>query len=112
MHILFIDRPALGPTYVHFYDNLDSSHYIGRLLFHIKSERLESKPNHVMTVKQAVPLDEKQYWHEEHFLIEFMAVQGDFIHCNANTCKICIKMAGKTKLYIKIETFYLSLTLF
>lgn len=97
----FSDKPALGPTYIHFYDNLDSSHYIGRLLFEIKSDCLESELNHVMTIKQVKPLDEKHYWHEEHFLIEFMAVQGDFIHCNASNCKIGIKIAGITSKTIR-----------
>ncbi|XP_058975805.1 otoferlin-like [Musca domestica] len=42
--IAFKDKPALGPTFIHFYDSLNSSKYIGRVLMEIRSECLQTPP--------------------------------------------------------------------
>lgn len=99
LKFLFSDKPFLGPTFINLYDNVNGSQYIGRLLISIKSECLETESNHVMTLKQIQPLDEKRFWQEQQFVIEFMALQGDFIHCSGSSCKVGINLAG---IYIHI----------
>lgn len=85
----------MGPTYIHLYDNLSGSHYVGRILMEIRSECLDADPVREIRITNVPQLDEKRYWVEEHFLVEFLALQGDFLHaCNASNCKISIRLAG------------------
>ncbi|XP_061388297.1 otoferlin [Musca vetustissima] len=92
--IAFKDKPFLGPCFIHFYDSLIPTKYIGRLLFEIRSECLESPPiTRNLNIKSIPPLDESRHWQEESFLVEFLLLQGEFMHGNVSNCKIQMKMA-------------------
>ncbi|KAM7358215.1 ferlin family C2 domain-containing myoferlin misfire [Cochliomyia hominivorax] len=97
--IAFKDKPSLGPTFINLYDNANGFQFVGSLLLEIKSECLQGESNHVMTLTQVPGLDEKYYWQEKIFLIEFMALQGDFIHCSINNCKIVMKVGEHNSNY-------------
>uniref|UniRef100_A0A1A9WPX1 C2 domain-containing protein n=1 Tax=Glossina brevipalpis TaxID=37001 RepID=A0A1A9WPX1_9MUSC len=100
--IAFKDKPAMGPTYVHLYDNLCGFHYVGRILMEIRSECLDADPVREVRISNVPQLDEKRYWVEEHFLVEFLALQGDFLHaCNASNCKISVKLAEHQSNFIE-----------
>uniref|UniRef100_A0A1B0G2Q0 C2 domain-containing protein n=1 Tax=Glossina morsitans morsitans TaxID=37546 RepID=A0A1B0G2Q0_GLOMM len=100
--IAFKDKPAMGPTYIHLYDNLSGSHYVGRILMEIRSECLDADPVREIRITNVPQLDEKRYWVEEHFLVEFLALQGDFLHaCNASNCKISVRLAEHQSNFIE-----------
>ncbi|KNC25719.1 Gram-negative bacteria-binding protein 3, partial [Lucilia cuprina] len=99
--IAFKDKPSLGPTFIHLYDNNYGYKYIGRLLMEVKSECLETESNHVMTLKKVSPLDEKRYWQEQQLLIEFLPLQGDFIHSSNSNAKIGLKLGEHNSNFIE-----------
>uniref|UniRef100_A0A1I8QEL5 C2 domain-containing protein n=1 Tax=Stomoxys calcitrans TaxID=35570 RepID=A0A1I8QEL5_STOCA len=91
--IAFNDKPSLGPTFIHLYDNLNPTKYVGRVLLEILSDCLETLPKRQLYVKAITALDETRYWQEETFVVEFLSLQGDFIHGNISNLKIQIKFA-------------------
>ncbi|XP_020717875.1 myoferlin isoform X4 [Ceratitis capitata] len=99
--IAFKDKPALGPTYVHFYDQSNSLQYLGRLLVEVVSECLPAGPARDLLTKPVAPLEEKRWWQEETFLVEFLPLQGDFIHGNFSNCKISMKLAENSSNYVE-----------
>ncbi|XP_011180606.2 otoferlin isoform X1 [Zeugodacus cucurbitae] len=99
--IAFKDKPALGPTYVHFYDISNPLQYLGRLLVEVVSECLPSGPARDLLTKPVAPLDEKRWWQEETFLVEFLPLQGDFLHGNFSNCKITMKLAENSSNYVE-----------
>ncbi|XP_037953127.1 otoferlin isoform X2 [Teleopsis dalmanni] len=93
----FRDKPSLGPTYLHIYDPHNSTQYVGRLLIEIRSECFNDfKPNRDLTSRTVTSLDEKRWWQDDVFVMEFLALQGDFIHCNVSNCKLNLKLAEFT----------------
>lgn len=84
----------LGPTYLHFYELHNCYQYAGRVLMELRSECLNNAPAYSMTSRDISMLDEKTWWQNETFIVEFMLHQGDFVHINGSNCKISIRLAG------------------
>ncbi|XP_067648119.1 fer-1-like protein 6 [Eurosta solidaginis] len=99
--IAFKDKPALGPTYVHFYDIASPLQYLGRILVEVVSESLPAGPARDILTKPVTPVDEKRWWQEETFLVEFVPLQGDFLHGNYSNCKISMKLAENSSNYVE-----------
>ncbi|XP_054735180.1 otoferlin isoform X2 [Anastrepha obliqua] len=99
--IAFKDKPALGPTYVHFYDMSNPLQYLGRLLVEVSSECLPTGPARDLLTKPVAPLEEKRWWQEETFLVEFLPLQGDFMHGNFSNCRISMRLAENSSNYVE-----------
>ncbi|KAH8319290.1 hypothetical protein KR067_002918 [Drosophila pandora] len=92
--IAFKATPALGPTYLHFYDPLNPMVYVGRVLMEIRSETLqEPTPSHKLTSRTVSGLDESRFWHDEIYLVEFLPLMGHHIQTPASSYKIYAKLA-------------------
>ncbi|XP_033149587.1 otoferlin [Drosophila busckii] len=95
--IAFKGQPALGPTYLHFYDPINPLNYVGRLLMELRSEVIShDHPSHVLISQPIAGLEDSRYWADENFLVEFLPILGDHIISSASHYKFTIKLAENT----------------
>lgn len=92
-HLSSEEMPTFGPSWIYFYDHLDSTNYLGKILIHLKTDALKQKEkiDKNMSTVPAFQLDEKIYWADELFLIEGLFWRGDFIHTNSPSLKLVMK---------------------
>lgn len=62
----------------------------------IKSDCIKHVSNRELRITSVPRLSELDFWNTQTFQLEFIAIQGDFVHYNGSNCKLSIRLAGKT----------------
>ncbi|XP_017954999.1 fer-1-like protein 6 [Drosophila navojoa] len=89
--IAFEDKPSFGPTYLHLYDPIYPSNYVGRVLLELRSETLqEGHPTHVLINESVSPPGN---WSDQSFVVEFLPILGDYIPSNSQQYKFAVQLA-------------------
>lgn len=86
-----LDKPSFGPTYLHLYDPIYPSNYVGRVLMELRSETMqEGHPTHVLITESVSP---PANWSDQSFVVEFLPILGDHIPSSSHQYKFVVQLA-------------------